>query len=114
MPGGARGQQASVDEPKTVTTTRATRSTIALSLTYPERIKPKQEIVVSPKVSGRVDSVRVDVGQRVRSGQVLFTLESQDFDAQARSQAALDSAGRISPARAILHSARRRSRRSPR
>jgi multidrug resistance efflux pump len=93
LAGCTRTAQSAVQEPKTVTATRAKRATIALSLVYPARIRPKQEIVVSPKVAGRVASVRADIGQRVRAGEVLFTLESRDFDAQSRqAKAALDSA----------------------
>ncbi len=76
-----------------VTVTRVARATIEIRLDYPARIRPRQEIVVSPKVAGRVSQVLVDVGQRVSAGQLLFTLESTDYDAQARqAQAALESA----------------------
>ena len=80
-------------EAKTVTVARAARATISVSLDYSARIRPKQEIVVSPKVAGRVASVPADVSQKVRRGQVLFTLESNDYEAQARqARAVLDSA----------------------
>ena len=79
--------------PVAVTVTRAQRSSISVSIDVPARIRAKQEIVVSPKVSGRVASVMADVSQRVRRGQVLFTLESRDYESQARqARAALDSA----------------------
>jgi multidrug resistance efflux pump len=78
---------------KTVTVTRAALATISVSQDYSARIRPKQEIVVSAKVSGRIASVQADVSQKVRRGQVLFTLESKDAEAQARqARAALDSA----------------------
>jgi HlyD family secretion protein len=78
---------------KSVTVAAAVRSSIAISLEYPARIRPRQEIVVSPKIAGRVLSVRADVGQKVRRGEVLFTLESNDSEAQARqARAALESA----------------------
>lgn len=84
---------APVAEAKTVSVARAARATISVSLDYSARIRPKQEIVVSPKVAGRIASVRADVSQRVRRGQVLFTLESTDAETQARqARAALDSA----------------------
>lgn len=80
-------------ETKTVTAVRAARTTISVSIEYAARIRPKQEIIVSPKVAGRVASVRADVSQPVRRGQVLFTLESRDYEAQARqARAAVDSA----------------------
>ncbi len=79
--------------PLAVTVARVQRSSISVSLDVPARIKPKQEIVVAAKVGGRVASVLADVSQVVRRGQVLFTLETRDYESQARqARAALDSA----------------------
>ena len=79
--------------PVAVTAVRVQRSSISVSIEVPARIKAKQEIVVSAKVAGRVASVRADVSQKVRRGQVLFTLESKDYESQVRqARAALDSA----------------------
>ena len=89
--GPARQQAAPAH--KTVTATTARRSTISITREYAARIRPRQEIVVSPKIAGRVATVRADVSQRVTRGAVLFTLESKDFDAQTRqAKAALESA----------------------
>jgi HlyD family secretion protein len=86
-------KQAAPQSVKSVTVAAATRSTIAISLEYPARIRPRQEIIVSPKIAGRVASVKADVSQRVRRGEVLFTLESNDNEAQVRqARAALESA----------------------
>ena len=80
--GPARTQAARAE--KTVTAVAVRRASISITREYAARIRPNQEIVVSPKISGRVASVRADVSQRVARGAVLFTLESKDFDAQAR------------------------------
>jgi len=89
--GGSR--PTATQETKAVTAVRAARATISVSIEYAARIRPRQEIVVSPKVAGRVATVRADVSQPVRRGQVLFTLESKDYEAQARqARAAVDSA----------------------
>ena len=92
--GGCRpAKSASQDAPKTVSVARAARGSIAITLEYPARIHARQEIVVSPKIAGRVETVKADVGQRVDRGQVLFTLETTDYATQARqAQAALGSA----------------------
>jgi multidrug efflux pump subunit AcrA (membrane-fusion protein) len=88
-----RGKENAAPDVKSVTAARATRATISVSIEYAARVRPKQEIVVSPKVSGRVATVEADVSQKVRQGQVLFTLESKDSQAQERqARAALDSA----------------------
>ena len=94
MAAGCGGSRASAPpETRTVTAVRAAKATISVSIEYAARVRPKQEIVVSSKVAGRVASVRADVSQPVRRGQVLFTLESKDYEAQARqARAAVDSA----------------------
>ena len=72
---------------------RAARSTIAISVDYPARIKAAAGDRRVGKGARPGGDVRADVGQRVRRGEVLFTLESTDYDAQARqARAALDSA----------------------
>ena len=89
--GPARAQPARAE--KTVTVVAARRAHIAITREYAARIRPRQEIVVSPKVAGRVATVRADVSQKVKRGAVLFTLESKDFEAQSRqARAALESA----------------------
>jgi HlyD family secretion protein len=89
--GPARPQAARAE--KTVTVVAARRASISITREYAARIRPRQEIVVSPKIAGRVATVRADVSQKVARGAVLFTLESKDFDAQSRqAKAALESA----------------------
>jgi multidrug efflux pump subunit AcrA (membrane-fusion protein) len=93
LSGCGRSRQAAAPDVKSVTVARAARATISVSVEYAARVRPKQEIVVSPKISGRVAAVQADVSQAVRRGQVLFTLESNDAEAQTRqARAALDSA----------------------
>jgi multidrug efflux pump subunit AcrA (membrane-fusion protein) len=90
---GCGGNKPAPPPPVAVTVAGAQRSSISVSIDVPARIRAKQEIIVSPKVSGRVASVMADVSQQVRRGQVLFTLESRDYESQARqARAALDSA----------------------
>ena len=86
-------RQAAPQPAKKVTVTAAVRSDIAISLEYPARIRPRQEIIVSARIAGRVASVRADVSQSVRRGEVLFTLEPGDNETQLRqAQAAVESA----------------------
>ncbi len=86
-------QAAAVEAPRSVTAVAVRRATLSLSVDYPARIKPRVEIVVSPKIAGRASAVKAVVGQAVRKGDVLFTLESRDYDAQYRqARAALESA----------------------
>jgi HlyD family secretion protein len=86
-------RQAAAELPKTVTAAPVHRGTLAITIDYPARIRPREEIVVAAKVSGRASTVQASVGQRVRRGQVLFTLEARDYEAQYRqAKAALESA----------------------
>lgn len=94
LAGCAPAKQASREAPRSVTVVRVRRQGITITREYAARIKAREEIVISSKISGRVLATRADVGQLVRKGQVLFTLEAKDFDAQYRQ------------ARAVLESAR--------
>jgi len=46
------------------------------------QIKPKEEIQVVPEISGKVASVNVSKGQRVKKGQLLVSLERDELEAQ--------------------------------
>jgi multidrug efflux pump subunit AcrA (membrane-fusion protein) len=93
LAGCAPAKQASQEALRTVTVVAARRQALSITQEYAARIKAHEEVVVSSKISGRVASTRVDVGQQVREGQVLFTLEAKDFDAQYRqAKAVLESA----------------------
>lgn len=68
-------------------------STADLQTTFPATIKGIQDVNVSPKVSGFLTSVLVHEGERVKAGQVLFTIDSETYRAAVRSaQAAVNTA----------------------
>jgi multidrug efflux pump subunit AcrA (membrane-fusion protein) len=93
LAGCTPAKQTSQEAPRTVRVVAARRQALSITQEYAARIKAHEEVVVSSKISGRVASTRVDVGQQVRKGQVLFTLEAEDFDAQYRqAKAVLESA----------------------
>src|SRR5262249_25870595 len=58
-----------------VTAQTATHSDIQQTLAYSGDIRARQQISVLPKASGRVETVLVDVGNRVKAGDTLATLE---------------------------------------
>jgi RND family efflux transporter MFP subunit len=58
-----------------VSVTAAARRTLTRTLTLTAELRPFQEVEVHAKVAGFVKSIVVDVGDRVRQGQVLATLE---------------------------------------
>lgn len=60
------------------------RGDIQKELLASGQLMGEQSVVVSPRISGRVASVRVDVGTVVKAGDVLFTLDNSDIQAQVR------------------------------
>lgn len=68
----------------------ARRGVLSNTLTLAGQFQPYQEIDVHAKVSGYVQHIYVDIGDRVRAGQTLAVLEIPELDAQLKgTQAAL-------------------------
>src|SRR5258705_10950863 len=79
--------QAPTDIP-TVAVAKVTREELSHGLALTAEFKPFQEIDVMAKVAGYVKEIRVDVGDRVKQGQLLATLEIPEMvDDLARAQA---------------------------
>lgn len=79
------GQMASAPEIATLT---LAPSSSEVESTYPASIKGRTDIAIRPQVSGFITKVNVDEGQRVRKGQVLFTLDQVQFQAAVDQAAA--------------------------
>lgn len=79
-----------------VTVARATRldpNAPTPILTAGGYIVPHRKIELSPKITGRIEWIGVDKGDKVRQGQVLIRLDQQELKAQvAQARAALDQA----------------------
>lgn len=68
-------------------------SSAGMQTTYPATIKGIQDVEVHPKLSGYITNVYVHEGQRVRAGQVMFTIDSETYRATVNQcQAALNTA----------------------
>ena len=66
----------------------ATRGDLASTLTVAGEFQPYQEVELHAKVSGYIRRINVDIGDRVKAGQVIATLEVPELNAQvAGSQA---------------------------
>ena len=91
------------------TTPRVERSGDAPSgtplLTASGYVVARRKAVVSAKIQGRLADLRVDEGARVREGEIIARLESQDYDAQVRrAQAQVQQAeAQIASGRAVSH-----------
>ena len=89
---GNQQQQGQMPAPAIATITLAPES-VDLQSTFPATIKGKTDIDIRPQVTGFITKVHVDEGQRVRKGQVLFTLDQVQFQAAVdQARAALNSA----------------------
>ena len=64
---------------KKVKVVRALKTTVPRTVSVSGTLAPEEEIVLSMKVAGRVQSVFVDLGSPVKRGQPLVRLESADF-----------------------------------
>lgn len=59
----------------TVAVARVTRGPLTRVDTVPSAFRPYQDVDVHAKIAGYVREIRVDVGSRVRAGQIMATLE---------------------------------------
>jgi RND family efflux transporter MFP subunit len=83
----------SVAETPTVAVVKATRADLSSSLLLTAEFEPFQEVDVMAKVSGYIRRINVDIGDRVRKGQLLATLEIPEMqDDLTRAAAAIEEA----------------------
>jgi RND family efflux transporter MFP subunit len=86
-------QTAAADAIQTVPAARVTRANLSGGIGLTAEFQPFQEVDVMAKVAGYVRSITVDIGDRVREGQVLATLEIPEMeDEQAKAEAAVKQA----------------------
>src|SRR5688500_3503920 len=50
---------------------------IRFAITAAGEITPAEQVSVRPEISGRIDELPVDIGDRVKKGAILFTLDDQ-------------------------------------
>ena len=89
---GCSGSRASAERAETTVPTvavaRIARGDIAQSLTIPAEFRPFQEIEVHAKVAGYLKAISVDVGDRVKAGQLLAVLEIPELQEEIKQDAA--------------------------
>lgn len=91
---GCKSKQVPVaEEIKSVQVAQSVKGSIDLKTEYSSNLKPIESVAVAPKASGKVKSVNAVVGQQVQKGDVLFTIDSAEAEAQYKqSEAALQNA----------------------
>lgn len=79
-----------VREKPAVSVMELKKTTLSVTVDYPTKLLPSEQVNVSSKIPGRVAKVYFDIGDEVKKGDILFTLESEDSKSQLRqSEAAL-------------------------
>ena len=71
--------QSSIEPTLTVAVASATREDLSQKLSLAAEFRPMQEVELHAKVAGYLKEIRVDVGDFVRQGQLIATLEIPEF-----------------------------------
>ncbi|WP_263368974.1 efflux RND transporter periplasmic adaptor subunit [Edaphobacter bradus] len=79
---GCREKQTDSPSIATASVAPVMRGDLSSTLTVAGEFQPYQEVELHAKVSGYVRRINVDIGDRVRSGQVIATLEVPELNAQ--------------------------------
>jgi RND family efflux transporter MFP subunit len=77
---------AAASGPTTVSTVAVVSKKLSTTISLPAQLEPYEQVEIYPKVTGFVESVAVDRGSRVKTGQVLVQLTAPELVSQ-RSQA---------------------------
>ncbi|HEY8530655.1 MAG TPA: biotin/lipoyl-binding protein, partial [Limnochorda sp.] len=95
-PASSPSQPAYVEEiqPVLVEAVQVVPRTLTERASYHGTLQPRRVVTLTPKASGRVAEIRVDVGDRVKAGQVLLRLETTEAEAQVRQAEAAVAAAR--------------------
>lgn len=81
---GSQGSRADAAETPAATVAKVVRGSITHDLSLAGQFQPFQVIDVHAKVSGYIRHIYVDIGDRVKQGQVLATLEVPELNAQLK------------------------------
>jgi RND family efflux transporter MFP subunit len=79
---GGCGAGKAKTETQTVAVVKTTRVRLLNSMTLQAEFEPFQDVLIHAKVSGYVNPIRVDIGDRVVAGQLLATLEVPELKDQ--------------------------------
>src|SRR5665647_3271267 len=87
--GQASGQEAKAPAPQagatSVKVARTEEGVVSQALSYSGEVRPVSSVTVLPKATGRIEALEVDVGSRVKKGDVIAELEASSLRAQVAS-----------------------------
>ncbi len=73
-----------------------------LAVSVVGRVSPWREVSLAPEINGRVEKVRVDIGDRVDVGDVVLSIETDTYETALREAAASELRARHDSRRAML------------
>jgi RND family efflux transporter MFP subunit len=82
--GSGKDAEAKADEIPSARVATAQRGNLAHTLSLAGQFQPYQVVDVHPKVTGFMDKINVDIGDRVHKGEVLAVLEVPELNAQLK------------------------------
>lgn len=71
-----------------IKTGRVVKTDLAEKVVFTGTIRPRNEVDVYPKVGGRIEALTVQIGDRVKAGQVLAVVEHREISWQAKASEA--------------------------
>lgn len=95
------GAEKNTVEAHTVAVVRTQRMNLSNSMTFQGELYPFQDVMIHAKVSGYVNPIRVDIGDRVETGELLATLEVPELKDEL--EGAVASEKRAEAEHAIAH-----------
>jgi RND family efflux transporter MFP subunit len=72
--------------PERLTTAAVEPRSILFAVTAAGDIGPAEQVSVRPEINGRIETLPVDIGDRVKKGDVLFTLDDKDLQTERSSR----------------------------
>jgi HlyD family secretion protein len=81
-----RAEQTAADTPPRPTTAAVEKRDIRFSVNAAGEIGPAEQVSVRPEVNGRIAELGVDIGDTVKLGDLLFTLDDRDLQIEKESQ----------------------------
>lgn len=74
------------EDPNRKTTAVVERRTIRFEIRAAGDVGPAEQVSVRPEINGRIEVLPVDIGDRVKKGSVLFTLDDKDLQIERSSR----------------------------
>jgi RND family efflux transporter MFP subunit len=80
--GGSQSDMEHTAVPVAVEVTAIKKATIRDLGNFTGTLIPKSQFVIAPKVSGRLEKLMVDIGDKVKRGQLIAILDDEEYDQQ--------------------------------